>query len=136
MKIFGGNDPRTEIEFDCLGKFCNNSKAMNVEQGDGFFAAPHRGPTMADREAARRKSGGRLRVDVAVVTFRTCSSSIFHGCNAASVAEQFSAQPRHEVARFSGPRPRWTNFFLALACLALVLSESIVAGQPRDSHGG
>jgi uncharacterized protein len=47
MKIFGGNDPLTEIEFDRLGKFlCNNSKAMNVEEVDGFFAALIVGPEM------------------------------------------------------------------------------------------
>ena len=42
MKIFGRSDPLTEAEFEHLGKFlqiCNNSKAMNVEEVDGFFAA-------------------------------------------------------------------------------------------------
>jgi uncharacterized protein len=47
MRIFGQNDPLTETEFDRLGRFlqsCNNGRAMNIEEVDGFFAALIVGP--------------------------------------------------------------------------------------------
>jgi uncharacterized protein len=49
MKIFGRSDPLMEAEFERLGTFLqirNNSKAMNVEEVDGFFAALIVGPEM------------------------------------------------------------------------------------------
>jgi uncharacterized protein len=49
MKIFGRNDLLSESGFDRLGKFlqsCNNGKAMNIEEVDGFFAALIVGPGM------------------------------------------------------------------------------------------
>lgn len=42
MKIFAGDEPLTESEFDRLEEFlrsCNSGLAMNLEEMDGFFAA-------------------------------------------------------------------------------------------------
>lgn len=47
MTVFAQNEPLTEAELDRLGRFlknCKSSKAMNIEELDGFFAALVAGP--------------------------------------------------------------------------------------------
>jgi len=47
MKTFADNEPLTDAELDRLGDFlksCKGSKAMNLEELDGFFAALIAGP--------------------------------------------------------------------------------------------
>jgi len=47
MKMSTQNEPLTDAELDCLGKFlkaCRGGKAMNLEELDGFFAALIAGP--------------------------------------------------------------------------------------------
>ena len=47
MPMFAKNEPLTESELDHLGRFlknCKGSKAMNLEELDGFFAALIAGP--------------------------------------------------------------------------------------------
>ncbi len=49
MKIFAGDEPLTESEFDRLGEFlesCHGGLAMNIEEVDGFFAALIAGPDL------------------------------------------------------------------------------------------
>ena len=70
MKTFTQHEPLTEAELDRLGAFlkgCKGSRAMNVEQLDGFFAALIAGPETVMPEriqpgSVRRRAVGCLRV--------------------------------------------------------------------------
>ena len=47
MKAFDQHEPLTDAELDRLGEFlgkCKGGQAMNIEELDGFFSAPHRRP--------------------------------------------------------------------------------------------
>jgi uncharacterized protein len=64
MRIFTQPEPLTDAELDRLGDFlesCKGSKAMNVEQLDGFFAALIAGPeTVMPSEYNREVFGGEM----------------------------------------------------------------------------
>jgi len=64
MKTFAQHEPLTDAEFDGIGKFlksCKDSKAMNLEELDGFFAALIAGPeTVMPSEYLPEVFGGEM----------------------------------------------------------------------------
>ena len=64
MKMSTQNEPLTDAELDCLGKFlkaCRGGKAMNLEELDGFFCALIAGPdTVIPSEYYPEVFGGEM----------------------------------------------------------------------------
>ena len=64
MRTFTQNEPLTDAELDRLGDFlasCKGSKAMNLEELDGFFSALIAGPEpVMPSEYNREVFGGEM----------------------------------------------------------------------------